>query len=302
MSKQVTVRPPEEVALTLAAQQISDMLMSGYKIKEIGEALQLTRREVCRHLVEVNRRVIENGLLKRDHLRAQVFTDYDNILAELEDAWEASKPTDDVQPDGMDDETWMAIQVARAGRKENYTAGDARYLQLALEVLKQKRGLLGLDMAKEASGPTGGFEVPEGEDYVVKLHERFVTIKKNMARALPDDKDEEKPKVVDAEFTAVDDTLAGAGGRADHATTGGHDDGNDTEGDDGIHAVAGDHKEANQRNPVAGDHEETEQRNPTDDRSPLPAPAAAGVAGGGAREPAAQAGGVDAGVPADQPG
>lgn len=173
----------EEVALTLVAQQICDLIVAGFRLPDIAGRLSLTRAEVRRHLVEVNRRVIENGLLKRDHLRAQVYTDYDHLLAELEDAWEESKPKP--LPEGVDLETQIELVRAEAGGRKNYTAGDARYLQLALDILKQKRAMLGLDAPKRIEMP--GLPAPgeQGEDYVIQLHERFATIQRNMRQRQP---------------------------------------------------------------------------------------------------------------------
>lgn len=175
-----------EIALTQTAQQICDLIVAGYRLPEIGKRLGLERKEVRRHLVEVNRRVLENGLLKRDHLRAQIFTDYDHWLEELEEAWTESKP-----------DSASAAADAEAGNRKNYPAGDARYVTLALDILKQKRQMLGLDAPKKVEVPTLPQPGEQGEDYVMQLHERFVTIQRNMKKNVPDTPEPPKPTPVE---------------------------------------------------------------------------------------------------------
>lgn len=179
----------EAVALTMQAQRVLDYYQAGYRTPEIAEAMGLTRVEVRRALLQISKRDFEHGLLKREHLRAQAAVDLDYLQHELEAAWEDSKPPKDKSIEEQIQEVINGTpeQVKRISIKRNYEHGDARYLQLAADIIAHKRKLLGLDEPKSAAGPRlpDMGNLPEGTSATVTFMQKMMEIKYNVTASAP---------------------------------------------------------------------------------------------------------------------
>ena len=189
MSRAVVKQPSAElIALTMQAQQVLEFMQSGYLMGEIADKLSISKAEVRRAFLEVNRRDYEAGLIRRDAIRAQTTAELDYIAHELVEAWEESKPAKDqtieqqIQAlvDGLPE------QARRVTVKRNYEHGDARYLQLAKDTLQTKIKLLGLNAAV-ATGPQlpDLGNLPEGTSAVLEFRERLARVRINTLASQP---------------------------------------------------------------------------------------------------------------------
>lgn len=159
---------------------LQELVVSGYELREIVKLSGLPTTQVRRALAQAHTALFREVQSRREEWLGKLYVDHEWVKSEAANAWEESKPMPLAD----------ALRSLEGGQEEpqlvpgrqNYPAGDARYLNTYLDALKAQRQMLGFESGRGGGvNLPGGLKPPEdGKDYKLELYQKLTVIQSNL--------------------------------------------------------------------------------------------------------------------------